>query len=60
MLRRQPLDIGQLQLIIALHHHLGAQLAEVLVKVIGKGVVVIDQQQHVRSGKEKRRHSLLI
>ncbi|CAE1151093.1 protein of unknown function [Serratia sp. Tan611] len=46
MLRRQPVNIGQLQFIIALYQHLGAKLAKVLIKVVGKRVVVIDQQQH--------------
>src|SRR5258708_22450011 len=32
--------------VVALYHHLGAQLAQVMPQVIGEAVVVIDKQEH--------------
>jgi hypothetical protein len=30
-----------------MHHHVGTQLAQVLDEVIGKGIVVVDHEQHI-------------
>lgn len=42
----QRFDFGDGQLVVAHHFDLGTQLAEVLHNVVGKGVVVVDHQQH--------------
>lgn len=40
------IDLCQRQRIVAFYHDLSIELAKVLVQVVGKGVVVIDKQQH--------------
>ncbi|WDT81612.1 MAG: hypothetical protein MPW14_07775 [Candidatus Manganitrophus sp.] len=44
--RRQGLDVGQRHGVVALHPHLGAQLAQVLHQVVGEGIVVVDHEKH--------------
>ena len=46
-LRLERFDLSDGQLIVADHMDIGTQLAQVLHHVVGKGVVVIDHQQHV-------------
>ena len=44
--RRQGSDAGDVDLVVAEHLHVGAELAEVLHQVEGEAVVVVDHQQH--------------
>jgi len=45
-LRVQGLDLGNAEFIVAHDSDIGTELAEVLHHVVGKGVVVIQHQQH--------------
>ncbi len=47
VLRRQTLDLVERDLVVAMHPHLLAQLAEVLDQVVGEAIVVVDHQQHI-------------
>ena len=42
LLRRQRRHIADAQLVVALHQHIGAQLAQILVQVVGERVVVVE------------------
>src|SRR5471030_1365444 len=44
--RGQLFNISETELIVTFNQHLGTQLAKILIEVIGKRVVVVDQQQH--------------
>ena len=44
--RCEFLDLGRRNLVIAMHAHVGAELAEILDEVVGKRIVVVDHQQH--------------
>src|SRR4030095_11747764 len=48
LLRRHGLDLSERHLIVAADAHLSTELAEVLHKVVGKGVVVVDDEDHDR------------
>src|SRR5487761_2192499 len=43
---RQRLHLRHAHLVVAPHIHLGAQLSEILVEVVGEAIVVIEQQNH--------------
>src|ERR1022692_4219607 len=46
LLRLPSLDLFQRDRVVAMHVHLGAQLAQVLRQVVGERIVVVDQEQH--------------
>jgi len=51
---RQALDLRHRDLVIPHHGNLGPKLPEVLVDVVGEGVVVIDEQDHALASPSPR------
>ena len=45
-LRVHGLDLLEGDLVVSVHGHLAAQLAQVLDQVVGEGIVVVDHQYH--------------
>ena len=43
-------DVGDGNLVVALHEQVGTEFAEILDEVVGEGIVVIDDEDHA-SGK---------
>src|SRR5258708_26281125 len=52
--RRQRRGLVYADGIVAAHQHIGAQLREILVEVVGKAVVVVDQEEHAPSPPARR------